>query len=224
MCFGIISVTTLVLMVWVCVKVPAFAGRAQGKHLPLRQVFSFAGIRPVLFVVLTFVLAHNIFYTYITPILTVAGMDGQTDVILLVFGLASVLGIWMDGTLIDKYLRRLTLLSTLLFTLSACVLALASDFPTAIYPAVAAWGLSFGGSATLFQTAIARSAGDAADIAQSMLVTAWNLAIAGGGILGGVLLKSAGVVAFSPAVIILLVSALAVILSARLQGFPKGSP
>lgn len=83
--------------------------------------------------------------------------------------------------------------------------------------------MSFGGAATLFQTAIARTAGDAADVAQSMLVTAWNLAIAGGGIVGGILLESLSVTAFSPAVVILLISALAIIWAARLKGFPAKS-
>lgn len=45
-------------------------------------------------------------------------------------------------------------------------------------------GLAFGGVATVFQTASAEAAGDLADIAQSLIVTVWNLAIAGGGVLG----------------------------------------
>ncbi|MBS0851591.1 hypothetical protein JK158_07340 [Enterobacter sp. JGM127] len=98
-----------------------------------------------------------------------------------------------------------------------------NDMPAAVYMAVAVWGLSFGGAATLFQTAIARNAGDAADVAQSMLVTAWNLAIAGGGIVGGILLDSLGSTAFSPAVVVLLLSALTVIWAARLHGFPTES-
>lgn len=223
MCFGIMSVMALGLMVWVRIRVPDFTGLAAGKRLPLGQVFTFAGVRPVLFVVLTFVLAHNIFYTYIAPFLTSAGMAERTDLILLVFGVASLLGIWVIGALVDRYLRKLTLISTALFALSAFVLGVMSDIPAAVYTAVAVWGLSFGGAATLFQTAIAKNAGDAADVAQSMLVTAWNLAIAGGGIVGGILLESLSAIAFSPAVVILLLSALAVIWAARLHGFPPES-
>jgi len=39
---------------------------------------------------------------------------------------------------------------------------------------------------------LARRAGAAADLAQSMLVTGWNLAIAAGGVAGGVLLQAGG--------------------------------
>lgn len=223
MCFGIMSVMAVGLMVWVRIRVPDFAGLAAGKRLPLRQILTLAGVRPVLFVVLTFVLAHNIFYTYIAPFLASVNMAQRTDLILLVFGVASLLGIWIIGVFVDRYLRLLTLISTVLFALSAFVLGVMNDMPAAVYMAVAVWGLSFGGAATLFQTAIARNAGDAADVAQSMLVTAWNLAIAGGGIVGGILLDSLGSTAFSPAVVLLLLSALAVIWAARLHGFPTES-
>lgn len=223
MCFGIMSVMAVGLMVWVRIRVPDFAGLAAGKRLPLRQILTLAGVRPVLFVVLTFVLAHNIFYTYIAPFLASVNMAERTDLILLVFGVASLLGIWVIGVFVDRYLRLLTLISTVLFALSAFVLGLMNDMPAAVYMAVAVWGLSFGGAATLFQTAIAKNAGDAADVAQSMLVTAWNLAIAGGGIVGGILLDSLGSTAFSPAVVLLLLSALAMIWAARLHGFPTES-
>ncbi|AOM39769.1 hypothetical protein A9255_03755 [Xenorhabdus hominickii] len=61
-----------------------------------------------------------------------------------------------------------------------------------IYLSVALWGLTFGGAATLLQTASADAAGDGADVAQSMVVTAWNLTIAGGGIIGEYYWKPAG--------------------------------
>lgn len=220
MCFGIISLLALLLMGWVRLKVPDFAGQPTGKRLSLRQVFTLPGIRPVLFVVLAFVLAHNILYTYIAPYLLTAGMVDRTDVVLLVFGATSVAGIWIVGVLIDRYLRRLTLASTILFGAAALTLGMAGGDPVAVYAAVGAWGLAFGGAATLFQTALARSAGDAADIAQSMLVTAWNAAIASGGIVGGVLLDRFGVGAFSPALLVLLLATLLVAWSARDRGFP----
>jgi predicted MFS family arabinose efflux permease len=208
-CFGLMSVLALLLMAWVRVKVPDFPGQPAGKRLPLRHVLALPGIRAVLWVVLTFVLAHNILYTYIAPYLAMAGMAERTDRVLLVFGMASLMGIWGVGLLIDRHLHRLTLGSTLLFAVAALALGAAAHQPTAVYGAVAAWGLAFGGAATLFQTTLAKAAGDAADVAQSMLVTAWNLAIAGGGIGGGLLLDRFSAGAFSPAMLALLLAALA---------------
>ena len=220
MCFAIMSLMALMLMVWVRLRVPDFAGQPAGKRFSLRQVFSLPGIRPVLFVVLAFVLAHNILYTYIAPFLMRAGMAERTDVVLLVFGMTSLFSIWGVGVLIDRYLRALTLASTVLFGLAAWLLGMAGGDPIAVYAAVVMWGVAFGGAATLFQTALARSAGEAADMAQSMLVTAWNAAIACGGIVGGLLLESLGVGAFSPALLVLLLATLLVAWSARRHGFP----
>lgn len=220
MCFAIMSLMALMLMVWVRLRVPDFAGQPAGKRFSLRQVFSLPGIRPVLFVVLAFVLAHNILYTYIAPFLMRAGMAERTDVVLLVFGMTSLFSIWVVGVLIDRYLRALTLASTVLFGLAAWLLGIAGGDPIAVYAAVVMWGVAFGGAATLFQTALARSAGEAADMAQSMLVTAWNAAIACGGIVGGLLLESLGVGAFSPALLVLLLATLLVAWSARRHGFP----
>ncbi|MFJ4111880.1 MFS transporter [Pseudomonas sp. NPDC089758] len=219
-CFGIMSGLALVLMLWVRVKVPDFAGQVAGKRLSLGRVFTVAGVRPVLFVVLVFVLAHNILYTYIAPFLAAAGMAERTDLVLLVFGVTSLLGIWIIGVLIDRHLRMLTLTITALFGLAAVALGVDADASTMVYVAVATWGLAFGGAATLFQTAIAKTAGEGADVAQSMLVTAWNMAIAGGGIIGGVLLDRLGVAAFSPALLVLLVATLIVVWASRNHGFP----
>lgn len=218
-CFGAMSLLALVLMLWVRLKVPDFAGQSTSRQLPLRQVFSIAGVRPVLFVVLGFVLAHNILYTYIAPFLSAAGMGARTDLVLLVFGMTSLLGIWIVGVLVDRHLRVLTLASTVLFGAAALALGLASETPLVVYAAVAVWGVAFGGAATLFQTALAKTAGDAADVAQSMLVTAWNAAIAGGGIIGGALLGHWGVAAFAPVLLVLLLATLVVVWLAKPHGF-----
>jgi len=219
-CFAIMSVLATLLMLWVHYKLPDFAGVSTNKTYSIAQVFTLAGIRPILFVVLTFVLAHNILYTYIVPFLASVNQAERTDLILLLFGLSSFPSIWLVGLLIDRHLRKLTLVCTLLFALAALLLPLASQLPAAIYIASVIWGLAFGGAATLFQTALARAAGDSADIAQSMLVTVWNIAIAGGGVVGAVVLNHLGVGAFSPALLALLVISLIVVLMAKRHGFP----
>jgi len=218
--FGIMSVLAVILIVWVRVQVPDFAGLAAKRPLSLRATFLIPGVRPVLFAVLTFVLAHNILYTYIAPFLATAKLGEQIDLVLLVFGIASLVGIGGVGALIDQHLRSLTLASLLLFGAATVVLGWAGREPVFIYLAVAAWGLAFGGVPTLFQTALAKTAGDAADVAQSMLVTTWNAAIAGGGMIGGVLLEQCGVGAFVPVLLALLVAAWGVVWLARRDGFP----
>jgi predicted MFS family arabinose efflux permease len=219
--FAIMTALTVVLVIWVRWQVPDFAGERVGKRMPLRQVFTLPGVRSVLFVTLTYVVAHNLLYTYIAPFLQPSGLDASVDRVLLVFGLASVLSLWIVGSLIDRWLRELVLISAGLFLLSAIALGLWRESPSVVYIATAVWGLAFGAMPSLLQTASAKTAKEAADTAQSMLVTLWNVGIAGGGLMGGLLLGNLGVGAFPWIVAGLLVLTLSVAIKARGHGFPR---
>lgn len=109
-----------------------------------------------------------------------------------------------------------------MFAMVALLFIVASRTPAAVYIGVAAWGMTFGGAATLLQTALADSAGNGADVALSMNVVAWNSAIAGAGVLGGVLLGTWGAGAFPWAVLALSTAGFLVAWSARAHGFPAG--
>ncbi|MFK4300863.1 putative MFS family arabinose efflux permease [Paenibacillus sp. RC254] len=217
--FGTMSFLAVVLVFWVLWKLPDFPGQATQQRLPLSKVFTIAGVRPILLVVLVWVLAHNILYTYIAPYLNQAGLSSRTDVVLLIFGITSVAGIGLIGALIDRWLRLLVLMSTLGFAVTAVALGIGSHQPAIVYLSVALWGLTFGGAATLLQTALAETAGESADVAQSMLVTAWNLAIGGGGLLGGILLETLGVRSFPWTLLILMLLAFVVSWGAKEHGF-----
>lgn len=219
--FAIMTALTVVLVIWVRWQVPDFAGERVGKRMPLRQVFTLPGVRSVLLVTLTYVVAHNLLYTYIAPFLQPSGLDANVDRVLLVFGLASVLSLWIVGSLIDRWLRELVLISAGLFLLSAIALGLWRESPSVVYIATAVWGLAFGAMPSLLQTASAKTAKEAADTAQSMLVTLWNVGIAGGSLMGGLLLGNLGVGAFPWIVAGLLVLTLSVAINARGHGFPR---
>ena len=95
------------------------------------------------------------------------------------------------------------------FALASVAMGIATHQPVIIILGVMIWGLTFGGAATLLQTAMAQAGGKSTDVAQSMLVTAWNLAIGGGGIIGAILLEVFGAGYLSGALFILLYSCVA---------------
>jgi predicted MFS family arabinose efflux permease len=190
--FLIMSGLSLLLVAWVGWKVPDFPGETGTDRKSLSEVLALTGLRTVLATTFGFVLAHNILYTYIAPFLERAGLITRIDAVLLVFGVAALAGIWLIGAHIDRKLRTLTLASITLFAVAALALGLFGSMPWLVLAAITAWGLAFGGAATLFQTASTRVSGEAADVAQSMVVTVWNLAIAGGGLAGGLVLQSQG--------------------------------
>ncbi|SEI42345.1 MFS transporter [Pseudomonas sp. NFR16] len=222
MAFGLMSGLTLLLIVWVLVKVPDYPGQSSSQRMALRQVFLTPGVRSVLGVVFTWMLAHNILYTYIAPFIAGAGLADDVDRVLLAFGVAALAGIWITGRLVDRHLRSTVLASLAAFAAVAVFLGLFSSDALAVYVGVFIWGLTFGGAATLLQTALADSAGKGADVALSMNVVVWNSAIASGGLLGGVLLGQWGISSVPWVLLILLLLSLTIATRARVHGFAAG--
>lgn len=220
--FWIMSALALVVLIWVRSGVPDFPGQSADQRKPVHQVFLIPGVRPVLFVLFTWILAHNILYTYIAPFLVATETGLRIDIILLLFGISAVVGVWGTGVLVDRWLRGLTLLSLAVFTMAALVLALATHSTVAVVIGIAAWGLTFGGAPTLLQTALADNAGDHADVAQSVLVTVFNLAVAGGGVIGGLIVDKLGPVPLPWALVALIVLSLVSAWSADTHGFQSG--
>jgi predicted MFS family arabinose efflux permease len=220
--FVLVSLATLVLMGWVLLSVPDFDGQPAGRRAAIGQVLATPGVSAVLAVIFTWVLAHNVLYTYIVPFLQAGGMAGSTGPVLLLFGCAALMGIGVVGALIDRHLRRLVLGSLVGFGVASVLLGLATGAPLLVYFSVALWGLSFGGAGTLLQTASADAAGEGADVAQSMIVTVWNLAIAVAGLVGGVLLSHWGVQSFPWLLLALVGLALTLTLRSHRHGFPLG--
>ncbi|MFE1193742.1 MFS transporter [Streptomyces olivaceoviridis] len=219
--FWAMTALAVVLLVWITAVVPDHPGLPRGERPRMLRALGVPGVRPVLFVTLVFVLAHTVLYAYIATFLDGLGMGDDTDLVLLAFGVASLLGVWVVGAQIQYRLRSLTIAGTLLVAVAAAWLGVLGDGGVPVYVAAALWGLGWGGLPTLLQTAVGDAGGDRADAAQAMLVTLWNVAMAGGGVLGGVLLDAVGSGSFPWTVLVLLLPVLAVVLAARGHGFPS---
>ncbi|MGP8303514.1 MFS transporter [Streptomyces inhibens] len=222
--FWSMTVLTVALLAWIAAAVPDHPGQRQHGRTPMLRTLTVPGVAPVLFVTLVFVLAHTVLYAYIAPFLDGLGMGGSTDRVLLVFGAASLVSIWLVGAHINRRLRALTVAAGLLVAGAAALLAVAAGSPALVYLAVTLWGLGWGGAPTLLQTAVGDAGGEVADAAQAMLVTLWNAAMAGGGVIGGILLGLLGPASFPWSVLALLIPVLVVVIGARAHGFPAERP
>jgi len=218
--FGIISILSLLLIGWIFWKVPDFPGQISEKHHSIRKVFGVPGVLPILFVVLAWMLAHNILYAYITPFLAHIGLQNYVELVLFIFGVTALLGIWLVGLLINRWLRLMVLVSLVLFAVTSLLLAISSANNMIVFLSMGLWGLSFGGSGTLIQTALAQATGeDTVDIAIAMSATFWNLAIAGGGLAGGILLSTLGIQSIPWTLLIFIIMAFIIAWSAKKHGF-----
>ncbi|PJO50105.1 MFS transporter [Brucella pituitosa] len=219
--FSAMTALTIALIGWVWAKVPDYSGTTISGRASIRGTLAISGIKSILTVTLLFVLAHNILYTYIAPLVVPAGLTGKLDFVLLVFGVTAIAGICIVGYLVGRWLRELVLASIVLFGAAALMLGIWGDLPELFWLATGMWGLAFGGAATLFQTTAATTSGQASDVAQSMIVTAWNLAIAGGGTIGGLLLEHSDISWLAWSVLVLLLLAYVIAFLAKDRGFPS---
>ena len=221
--FGIMAALAVILFIWAWIAVPDLPGQQADRRLPVWQVFRMPGVRPVLAVIFLWMTAHNILYTFIGPFLQLSGLAASVGLILLIFGLAALAGIWITGMLVDRHLRLLVLLS--LAALAAVSVALTAGMreQVVVFVAVIVWGWSFGGASTQMQTAAADSAGNHVDVVQAMVTTAWNLAIASGGVIGGLLLNNASAESFPWALLAFMTVAFIIAWSAKQQAFRPGA-
>ncbi|RBQ17657.1 MFS transporter [Spongiactinospora rosea] len=219
--FLLVTGIAVILLGWISLSVPNYPGQRPEAREPILRALSLPGVVAVLFVVAVYVLSHNILYTYIATFLDEYRMGADRDIVLLVFGIASMVSIWITGALVDRKLRHLTIGSTALFIVAAAALALLADVPAVVYAAMVLWGLGWGGVATLLQTAVTDAGGDRG---QALLVTTWNSFMAGGGAVGGILLDRLGPTSFPWSVFLLLVPVLIVVVGARAHAFPPKRP
>ncbi|MFC0111897.1 MFS transporter [Kibdelosporangium aridum] len=214
---------TVLTMLWALVTLPNLPGLAVDQRRKVSDTLVIPGLRVILFAIAAYMIAHNILYTYVSDFLRHVGMEGRTGLVLFVFGVTSVLSTLVVGMHIDRHLRKLVVASTVLFAISVLVLAVLSGAPALVYIAVGAWGFAFGSSASLFIGAAINASREAADVAQSIVITVISGSIAAGGLVGGLLIAGLGAASITWAALALLVAATAAVTGGRKHAFPKSA-
>lgn len=218
--FAVAAVLSVTAGGWVLLAVPEVAGQPEQDRAPLRRVVRSRGLAAVLLAAFAFELGHMSVFTYVAPVLARAGLGDQVGAVLLAFGISAIAGLWVTGVFIDRHLRGLALAWLGLFALVMTALALVGTSPVVVVAATAVWGFALGGTPTVLQTASANAAGDAVDVAQSMLVTVLNAGMAAGSLTGGIALSNLDVDALPWVGVVIFAAALAVVSGARRYAFP----
>lgn len=141
MAFGLMSITTLILIGSVLWQVPDFPGQPAEQRLSIARFFRTRGVQTVLVALFAWITAHNILYTYIAPVAALSGVQGRLDLLLLGFGVAALVGIWVTGVLVDRALRPLVLVSLTVFTAVSLAFGLFAASPVVTIAATILWGL-----------------------------------------------------------------------------------
>ena len=239
--FGGLSLIGLVALVLVLTVVPdatpasaaagaarpgTASGSATGRtasgtgRLPLGRVLRLPGVLLILAVIAAWMIAHNTTYTYVAPYLRAGGSGLGVDLTLLVYGISSIGGIVVTGALLDRHPRPLLHGSVALFVVAGAVLLVGQASPVAVLAASVLWGLTFGGASAQLQAALTTAGGAEADVANSFLPVAFNVAIFAAGVLGALLLGGVGPLALPVVMMGAGLVALGLTLRGRRSAFP----
>jgi predicted MFS family arabinose efflux permease len=218
--FGVLSILTIITVLLAVFLVPDAPGQHAATRVPLVRVLGIPGVAVVLAVIVSWMLGHNVLYTYIGSYLRTASLQLSVDVALVTFGAAAIAGIAITGAVIDKGLRRLVLLSIGSSIAAGVIFTVGYASVVAVIAAIVLWGVAFGGAAAQLQTAISAASGENADVANSMLGVAFNLAIFAAGVAGAVMISNFDGLALPIVMVGLAAVALFIAVAGRRTAFP----
>ena len=188
---GIVSAVTFAAQ---CVTIPALPPRDHPNLKIMAELLRRPNVRVALLVVLLVISGHFAGFTYVRPLLEqVTHLSvGTISAALLAYGVGGFFGNFAGAFLAERS-ERLAIAAggALIAALAAMLWAAGASAPVAVV-AVALWGFAFGAFPVGFQTWIVRAAPDHAEGAGGLLVAAFQVAIAGGAIGGGILVDHVG--------------------------------
>jgi DHA1 family inner membrane transport protein len=154
-------------------------------------------------------------YTYIAPFLTeISGFSARSiSALLLVYGVAGLGGVAMSGALADRAPRAATLAPVAILAPTLLALYLFGTNQAATVVLIALWGFAMSQIPATFQSRVLQVAPGSTDLASAVFSATFNVGIAAGALIGGVLLSHTGVRSTYLAGGLLTAAALAILLS-----------
>ncbi|MFI8104591.1 MFS transporter [Streptomyces sp. NPDC086023] len=146
-------------------------------------------------VVALLVTGHFTAYTYVRPALEeISGASASMiGTLLLVYGIAGVLGNFAAGAGAARSPRGTLLVISLVLAATVCLLPVVGGSVMTAAVLLAVWGLSYGGVSVSTQTWLLGSAPEAREAASALFVGVFNGAIALGAFVGGLAADGSGI-------------------------------
>ena len=134
-------------------------------------------------------------FTYLRPYFegAMGAGAGQVTAMVTLLGLAGFVGTWAGGRLAARYGTRLLAGPALVMAVVTFGLIFAAHSTVMVGALLMVWGAVNTGMSVVWMTWLAQNIDDQPELAGSLMVPALQLAIMGGGVLGGALLDGFGV-------------------------------
>jgi predicted MFS family arabinose efflux permease len=186
-----IGVLTLLIQL---VTLPSLPPQSKPNLRTLVDLVRRPSIRLVLATILITISGHFAGFTYVRPFLeqVPALKIEMISLALLAYGVAGFFGNLVGGVITARSAQASVIFGALIIAVTAFMLTGFGASPWLAGIGVAAWGFAFGAIPVGVQTWIVRAAPDQPEGASGLIVAAFQIAIASGAILGGLIVDSLG--------------------------------
>jgi DHA1 family inner membrane transport protein len=168
--------------------IPGAAAPHASAWRPLVQEIRSWPLARVALTIIIVMSAHFLTYTYISPILTEAGVPPRlVSVALVAYGIAGVIGLVVAGRFSDAHPGLMIKASVALTLVALGLLWLTRSSAPGAFVATAVWGIAFGAAPVLWQLIAVKAAPAAASIGPAVVNSAFNVGISLGALGGGAL-------------------------------------
>lgn len=186
--FWLMAILSVIALVGILLLVPRIQSDSAIGIASLKQVFQSATLGKIYLATLIVITAHFAAFTYIEPWLQTQLLFPATyiPIALFMFGIAGLLGNFITGLTIDKFLKPTVIVSVALMCCTLLYLGLTQKnlSQIIIFTCLVVWGLAVSGIFVGFQTWVLKSADTEVFPASAIYVSCFNLAIGLGAMLG----------------------------------------
>jgi len=192
--FAVVGAAALVMALLVAVLVRPVRAAVPVTPAMMREAARGRGVRHAVGLTLLLIVAQFVTYSYVSPLLQDAGVPlGRTGLLLLLFGIAGMIGNFAIAPVIRRRgAPTAVLVIAAGLTLSLLAVALLLRSPLAAMLLLPAWGLFAGAASVTIQSFVDSEAGARVEEGTALNSAAFNVSIALGAALGGILLETAG--------------------------------
>jgi DHA1 family L-arabinose/isopropyl-beta-D-thiogalactopyranoside export protein-like MFS transporter len=180
---GLGALATLILLIKL---LPPLPSNNSGSLKSVPELFKRPALVLVYLLTMITVTAHYTAYSYIEPFLQKVSQvnDNFTTLLLLLFGLAGIIGSLVFTRLNSKFPSGLLIVSLTILLLSLMLLLPLSFNTTSLIVLSVLWGVAMTIIGLSLQVKVLSMAPDATDVAMSLMSGIYNIAIGGGALIG----------------------------------------
>jgi DHA1 family purine ribonucleoside efflux pump-like MFS transporter len=192
--FGISAVIGVLTLLVQMLSLPSLPPQAKPNLRTLIELLRRPSIRLVLATILISISGHFAGFTYVRPYLEqIPALSIEViSLVLLAYGVGGFFGNLVGGAITARSAQASVITGAFTIAVTSFVLVAFGATPWAAAVGVAFWGFAFGAIPVGVQTWIVQAAPDQPEGASGLIVAAFQIAIASGAVLGGLLVDSFG--------------------------------